>query len=136
MNFKSLTVAILTGFIYLLSVSFQSANSLQGTWEYNGGKYNRQVVTSSPVLKLRKVYTASGYQVLEIYPNGKTVKNEEGTYTIKNYIYEETQNYSNAHSSLKSKIMQYTYTIKNNVLTIKGKLTNKWPVEEYWKKVQ
>lgn len=136
MKIKSLFLAILMGFIYIVATSFQSPGPLQGVWEYQGGKYNKQVVTAAKEFKLTKVYTASGYQVLATDHSGKIIKNEGGTFTVMNGILVETQTSGAATSSLKSKIMQYSFTIKNNKLTLKGRLTNKWPVEEYWKKVK
>jgi len=136
MKIKTLPLAIVVCFTYLVTVSFQVATPLQGVWEYKGAKYGRYTVTAPKEVKLQKVYSGSGYQVLAIYPNGKTVKNEEGTYSVKNNIDTETQSYSNLTSSLKSKVMQYTINITNNKLTIKGKFSNKSPMEEYWQKIK
>ena len=133
---KLLSLTILICFIYVTTVSFQAASPLLGVWEYKGAKYGKYAVTATKEVRLQKVYSPTGYQVLAIYPNGKTVKNEEGTYAVKNNIEIETQTYSNLTSSLKSKVMQYTFDIKNSKLTIKGKFTNKSPMEEYWQKIK
>ena|SRR6185437_16839647 len=136
MKSKSLSLVFLICFTYVILVSFQAASPLQGVWELTGGKYGKYPFSATKELKLQKIYSANGYQVIAVYPNGKTVKNEEGTYTVKNNNDTETQSYHNAASSLKSKVMQYIFTIKNNKLTIKGTYTNKTPMEEYWKKIK
>jgi hypothetical protein len=136
MKTKSLSLTFLICFTYVITASFQAASPLQGVWEYEGGKYNKWAVNASKETKLTKMYTPTGYQVLTTNKSGKVIKNEAGTYSIKNNILTETQTSGTATSSLKSKIMLYTYSIQNNKLTIIGKLTNKWPVEEYWKKIK
>ena len=64
-------MAVLACFAYLTAVSFQSANPLQGVWEYQGGKYNKQLVTATKEVKLTKTYSNSGYLVLATGKAGK-----------------------------------------------------------------
>jgi len=131
---KSLFTTIIIAVLYIAATSFQSANSLNGTWEYRGGYYNYQKKGPAKGLVICRVYKGTKYEGF-ITVKGKTQKYEAGTFTMHDKDYTETQTFSNGASAVKGKALRYTYTIKNNTITFKGKVNNS-AVEESWKKIK
>jgi hypothetical protein len=122
--------------VYLVATAFQSVNSLKGVWEYEGGIYNGQMVGPPKVYKLQRTYDEAHYQGIIIKKDGKPEKYEAGNYNLKNNTYQETQTYSDKLVSKVNGTLHYVYSVKNNKLTLKGKLDGGTPVEEYWKKIK
>jgi hypothetical protein len=136
MKIKSLLKAILICSIYLIASSFQSPNSLKGTWVYQGGIYNGLITTAPKGIKLERVYSENEYQAFITNQNGKKTKYEAGNYSLDGNTYIEIQTYSTKPTPAKDKTLRYNYSIKDNKVTFKGKLPDKTSVQETWKKVQ
>lgn len=136
MKIKSLLKATLICLTYPIATSFQPAKSLKGVWEYEGGVYNGHIDGSFKAIKRERVYSENQFEGFMTGKDGKRVKWEAGNYSLNDSKYLETQTYCNKPSPIKGKTMRYDYAIRNNRLIYNGKLPNKTPMEEYWKKVK
>jgi len=125
-------ITFIAAVIFITITSFQNKYPLKGVWNYDGGTYNGKTTGAPKDRKIQRVYNTTGYQAIMTGADGKGNKYEAGNYSIKNNEYTETQTFSAEASPLKGKTIRYTWYINGNRLTIKGKLPDNSPVEEYW----
>jgi len=116
--------------------SFQSKPSLKGTWEFAGGIYNGKKEGGPTEYKLQRKYTDIGYEAFASQKGYKTEKYEAGTYVFKGDTCVDTETFSSQPSKITNIPIHYTYTLKNDTLTLKGTLPTGMRVEEYWRKVK
>jgi hypothetical protein len=127
---------LLLFFLLLTLTSFQTATTLNGTWEYRGGKFNDKVDGAPKGYKQQRKYTDTKFEAFLYEKGQKTVKYETGIYTLKTDTCFETQTYSLQPSKLTGVTINYHYTIRNDTLILKAKLPNGAVEEDYWKKVK
>jgi hypothetical protein len=121
--------------IFIIS-AFQTKPSLKGTWEFVGGVYNGKKEGATKDYKLQRKYTDSRYEAFMSEPGYKTQKYEAGTYVFKGDTCVDTETFSSEESRILNIPIHYLYTLKNDTLTLKGRLPTGMRVEEYWKRVK
>jgi len=123
-------------FLGLLFCSFQTQPNLRGTWEFVGGIYNGKKEGAPTEYHLRRKYTATGYEAFAIEKGYNTQKYEAGTYVFKGDTCVDTETFSAQPSKITNIPIHYTYTLRNDTLTLKGTLPTGMRVAEYWKKMK
>jgi hypothetical protein len=133
---KMTKISIIALFIAIFSLATSAqAQTLTGTWQFNGGIYNGKRDTASLQYTMRRVYTSKNFNAYASQKGYKTERYEAGNYRLKGDTCFETQTYSSRPSQAMGKTIAYLYAIKNNELILSGTLPSGMVVEEHWKKV-
>ncbi|MCC8426040.1 hypothetical protein [Mucilaginibacter sp. UR6-11] len=127
---------LLALFIVTIILSFKSDASLQGTWQYCGGKFNNKLSPPPAGYQQLRKYTDKTFEAFLLEDGEKDVKYESGTYALTADSCTETQTYSLQESKLLNVPMHYRYTMQNDTLILKGTLPGGALIEDYWKKVK
>jgi hypothetical protein len=123
--------------IFSLALSaFQNPKTLKGTWEFVGGIYNGKKEGATTDYSLQRKYNATHYEAFLVEKGSKSEKFEAGDYVMKNDTLTDMETYCKQLSDITNIPIHYWYSVKNDTLTIKGKLPSGMQVEEYWKKVK
>lgn len=122
-------------FIASLLSSFQAPKSLKGTWEFAGGIYNGKKEGAPKGYSLHRKYDATHYEAFAIEKGYKTEKYESGTYVLNGDSCIDKETFCSQPSKITNIPIHYLYTIKNDTLTLCGKLPTGMVVKEYWKKL-
>jgi hypothetical protein len=127
-----------TGIVVLIFsiYSFQLTPVITGTWEFVGGIYNGKKEGAPTTYALHRKYSARGYEAFAIEKGYKTQKYEAGIYFFKADTCVDTETFSAQPSKITNVPIHYTYTLRNDTLTLKGTLPTGMRVEEYWKKIK
>ena len=133
LNMKTVIAAIL---LIVFSSSFYLNKTLNGVWKYQGGIYNGKAEGEPKDYTLQRRYNASYYEAYIIENGVKPEKYEAGYYTLSTDTCLETETYSSQPSKLIGKTVHYLYSVRNDTLTLKGRLPSGMTVTEYWKKVK
>ena len=120
----------------LLLCSFQKPPTLKGTWEFVGGIYNGKKEGAPTTYALHRKYDALHYEAFAIEKGYKTEKYEAGNYTIKGDTCIDKETYCSQPSKITNIPIHYLYTLKNDTLTLSGKLPTGMVVQEYWKRIR
>jgi hypothetical protein len=120
--------------LFLLSLSSCTKNPLEGTWQYNGGVYNGRQQKASPEFKLQRTYSANSYEAYKIEGTSNQELYNSGVYEIHADTLSIISKFSSRPSQNTDLVINYTFKIKGNKLTINGIMPNGMIVEEYWNK--
>ncbi|WP_374948244.1 hypothetical protein [Mucilaginibacter sp.] len=129
---KSLSAII----VIAVCCSFQAKPTLKGVWEYAGDIYNGKKQQAPVNYKLQRNYDNNRYDAFFLEDGEKPVLYEKGDYALKLDTCKETQSYSSQPSKLLGISVKYIYQIKNDTLTLSGRLPSGAVVQEYWKRVK
>jgi hypothetical protein len=125
--------------VFLFSVllfSFQNPPNLKGTWAFAGGIYNGKKEGAPTAYSLHRIYTSLGYDAFAMQKGYKTEKYESGTYYFKGDTCVDTETFCSQPSKITNIPIHYLYTVRNDTLTLKGKLPTGMVVEEYWRRLK
>jgi len=136
MKMKKIGLFFSVAIFVFTAYSFQSTKSLKGTWEFAGGIYNGKKEGAPTDYKLQRKYTDIGYQAFASQKGYKTEKYETGAYVFKGDTCVDTETFCSQPSKITNIPIHYTYTLKNDSLTLKGTLPTGMRVEEYWIRVK
>lgn len=129
-NYRAVCMVVMS----IVCISFNSANSLKGTWEYCGDVFNGKAEGAPTEYTLERKYSAKNYESFLLEKGEKPRKYEAGDYTLKADTCLETQTFSAQESKLIGVTIHYIYTIHNDTLTLSGTLPSGYTVKEYWKR--
>lgn len=127
---------IIGSILIILITGCTSSGSLKGTWQYDGGVYNGKPQKASKDFKMQREYSDEQYNAFMLQTGSQPVKYASGKYELTSDSLLVTGEFSSQPSQLVGKTIAYKYTLKDDKLTINGKLPNGMVVEEYWKKVK
>ncbi|WP_183572493.1 hypothetical protein HDF18_04780 [Mucilaginibacter sp. X5P1] len=122
--------------IIILLSSFQTADTLKGTWEYAGDIFNNKKESAPTAYILQRKYSEAHFEAYVIEKGYVPEMYETGDYTLNADSCIEIQTFSTQDSKLLNIPVHYHYKISNDTLTLKGILPNGERVEEYWKRVK
>jgi hypothetical protein len=122
--------------IALALCAFQNPTTLKGTWKFVGGIYNGKKEGGTTEYTLQRKYDAKHYEAFIIEKGYKPEKYETGDYILKGDTCVDTETFSKQQSGITNIPVPYLYSVRNDTLTIKGKLPTGMQVEEYWKRVR
>lgn len=117
-------------------VSFRDVNTLKGTWQYCGGKFNNKRSPAPEGYSQQRRYTDTGFDAFLLEKGQNPMKYESGTYTLTTDSCTETQTYCLQESKLLNVPVHYQYLIRNDTLVLNGKLPSGAVIEDYWKRVK
>ncbi|MDP9046798.1 MAG: hypothetical protein M3N14_01590 [Bacteroidota bacterium] len=120
----------------LLLCSFSTPHNLNGTWEFAGGIYNGKREGATVNYTLQRKYKGGHYEAFAIEKGSKPEKYEAGNYLIAGDTCIDTETFSSQPSKITNIPLHYFYTLRNDTLTLKGKLPGGMIVEEYWKRIR
>jgi hypothetical protein len=127
-------------FLFLVCVvaffSFESVNTLKGTWEFCGSIFNGKRDGAPKEYTMQRKYSDSQYDAFLLEKGEKTVKFESGKYQLKGDTCLETQTFSAQPTKLKGVTVHYWYTVRHDSLILRARLPNGMLEEDYWKKVK
>ena len=126
-----------TGCLLIISLallSFQQANSIEGTWEYAGDVFNGKAEGAPTEYTLQRKYTSKSYESFLLEKGEKPQKYEAGDYALNADTCLETQTFSLQESKLTGVTIHYIYSIKNDTLTLNGTLPSGATMKEFWKR--
>src|ERR1700712_4652620 len=115
--------------IALSLCAFQNPKTLKGTWEFVGGIYNGKKEGATTDYSLQRKYNATHYEAFVVEKGTKPEKFEAGDYAMKNDTLTDIETYSKQQSDITNTPIHYRYSVKNDTLTIKGKLPSGMQVE-------
>jgi hypothetical protein len=133
---KGCRVAGLLTVILLVTSSFQTKSLLKGTWEYAGDVFHGKAEGPPTEYSLQRKYGSKSFESFLLEKGEKPQKYEGGDYTLSADTCNETQTYSSQNSQLIGITVHYLYSIRNDTLTLRGKLPNGNMVKEFWKKIK
>ncbi|SDS95155.1 hypothetical protein SAMN05216490_2161 [Mucilaginibacter mallensis] len=136
MKINSASKAIILSSLLLILTSFQTADTLKGTWEYAGDIFNDKKEPAPTAYILQRKYTEAHFEAYVIEKGYVPEMYETGDYTLNADSCIEIQTFSTQDSKLLNIPVHYHYKISNDTLILKGILPNGERVEEYWKKVK
>lgn len=113
-----------------------NAKGLEGKWLYAGGTYNGKQEGGTEGYQLQRAYTGNNFEAFMIEDGGKPEKYQAGDYTLNGDSCIETETFSAQESKLTGISVHYQYQIKNDTLTLTGKLPTGMQVEEHWVKMK
>ncbi len=122
--------------LFLILITGCSSNPLEGTWQYDGGKYNGKAQKASPDFKMQRTYTSDTYEAFLLEGEAEPELYSSGIFEIKADSLLITGKFSSQPSQNTDITIPYKYSIDNGRLTTSGVLPNGMVVEEYWKKVK
>ncbi len=122
--------------IIILLSSFQTADTLKGTWEYAGDIFNNKKESAPTAYILQRKYSEAHFEAYVIEKGYVPEMYETGDYTLNADSCIEIQTFSTQDSKLLNIPVHYHYKISNDTLILKGILPNGERVEEYWKRVK
>lgn len=118
--------------LLLFSLSSCTKNPLEGTWQYDGGVYNGRQQKASPNFKMQRTYSANSYEAYKIEGESNKELYNSGVYEIHADTLSIISKFSSRPSQNTDLIINYTFKINGDKLTINGILPNGMIVEEYW----
>lgn len=122
--------------VLLLMVSCKKTDSLEGTWEYQGGIYNGKKEGAPTDYKMQRSYQDETYEGFVLEEDAEPEKYDGGNYEIRDSIYLETTTFSSQPSQVLNKTITYKFKREGELFTIMGTLPNGMQIEEYWKKIK
>jgi len=122
--------------LFIIVSSFQTKTTLKGTWEFAGGIYNGKKEGAPAEYALHRIYDAAHYDAFAIEKGYKPEKYEAGDYAFNGDTCVDTETFSSQASKIINIPIHYLYTLKNDTLTLSGKLPTGMIVEEYWKRIK
>lgn len=128
--------SIIAAAAVLIMSSFYVKPTLKGKWVYAGDIYNGKKQVAATNYKLQRNYDDKHYDAYFIEEGEKPVVYERGDYLLKQDTCTETQTYTSQPSKILGVSIKYIYQIKNDTLTLSGKLPTGAVVQEYWKRVK
>ncbi|HYK75858.1 MAG TPA: hypothetical protein VEV16_02690 [Daejeonella sp.] len=131
---KQLIIGLLG--VFMLMIQGCSSSLLKGTWQYDGGIYNGNIMHASPDLVMQRTFTAKKYEAFVLEDGEQPQKYGSGHYKIQDSIFYITSEYNNPPSDLTGKTIVYTFKLDTGRLIINGTLPNGMLVEEHWKKIK
>lgn len=120
----------------LILVSFQQISTLKGTWEYCGDIFNGKTEGAPTEYRLQRKYTKTDFESFLLEKGQKPQKYEAGNYSLNADTCLETQTFSAQESKLTGVTVHYTYTVRNDTLTLTGTLPSGSITKEFWKKIK
>ncbi|MEJ7779683.1 MAG: hypothetical protein WKF68_08835 [Daejeonella sp.] len=133
---KDLLVKSSIAGLFLIFMAGCSSNPLEGTWQYDGGKYNGKAQKASPDFAMQRTYTSDTYEAFLLEGEAPPELYSSGIFEIKADSLLITSKFSSQPSQNTDITIPYKYSIDNGRLTTSGVLPNGMVVEEYWKKVK
>jgi len=127
---------ILLGLLCITIISFKPVQTLKGTWQFAGDISNGKREGAPMGYKLQKSYVLGHYEAFVIEKGSKPEKYEAGNYVIKGDTCIDTETFCTEPSKITNIPIHYLFSIKKDMLTLKGVLPNGRPVEEYWKRIK
>lgn len=124
--------------LYFFSIIFFSScsnNPLEGTWQYNGGLYNRREQKAPNDIKMQRTYSNDAYEAYMLEGSNKPELYNSGIYEIKGDTLLITSKFSIRPSQNTDLTIKYLFKIQEDKMIINGVLPNGMVVEEYWNKV-
>lgn len=122
--------------LFLILITGCSSNPLEGTWQYDGGKYNGKAQKASPDFKMQRTYTSDTYEAFLLEGEAEPELYNSGIFEIKADSLLITSKFSSQPSQNTDITIPYKFVIDDEKLTTSGILPNGMVVEEYWKKVK
>ncbi|GAB2689826.1 hypothetical protein GCM10027037_10850 [Mucilaginibacter koreensis] len=122
--------------VLLACIAFNKAPSLKGNWQYCGGIYNGKKSAAPTGYQLQRKYDKEHFTLLLLEPDTTAQQIARSDYQITADSCLETETFSKIPSKLTGIVVHYSYTLKHDTLTLKGKLPTGMQVEEYWKKMK
>ena len=122
--------------IFMITQVACSSSAMKGTWQYDGGIYNKNAQKASPDFIMQRTYTADKYEAFILEEGLEAKKYAAGRYELKGDSFLVTSEYSLQPSQTVGKTISYKYKIDNDKLTLNGVLPSGMIVEEYWKKIK
>jgi len=123
-------------FTMIALCSFQDPTTLKGTWKFVGGIYNGKKEGAPTEYALQRKYDDAHYEAFAIQEGYNDEKYETGDYLLKGDTCIDTETFCSQPSKITNIPIHYLYNLKNDTLTLKGKLPTGMIVEEYWKKIK
>ncbi|MDB4924927.1 hypothetical protein [Mucilaginibacter sp.] len=120
----------------LVLSSSQKDNTLKGTWEYRGGKFNNKISPAPKGYSQQRKYTDKGFEAYLLEKGEKPVKYEAGNYSLKGDTCLEIQTYCLQSQEMVGVVVRYSYRVKDDTLFLNATLPNGARVEDYWKKIK
>ena len=130
-NMKNSKLIVLTIAISSL-LACNNTKSLEGKWQYAVGIYNGKKEGGTEGYQLQRTYTDKNFEAFMIEDGGQPEKYQAGDYILNGDSCTETETFSAQQSKLTGVAVNYTYQIKNDTLTLNGKLPTGMQVEEHW----
>jgi len=131
---KKLLTTAAAGLILLTACNY--TNNLEGKWQYAGGIYNGKKEGGTEGYQLQRTYTDKQFEAFMIEDGGAPQKYQAGDYNLSKDSCTETETFSTQPSKLTGVAVHYNYKLKNDTLTLTGKLPTGMQVEEYWTKLK
>jgi hypothetical protein len=123
-------------FTGLILCSFTGQTTLKGTWEFVGGIYNGKKEGAPTQYALQRKYDAAHYEAFALQKGSKPEEYETGDYILTGDTCVDTETFCSQPSKITNIPIHYLFVLKNDTLTLKGKLPSGMQVEEYWKKIK
>jgi hypothetical protein len=131
---KKINIFILSFLSFVLVSSFTMTETLKGTWQFVGGIYNGKKEGAPVGYTLQRKYDDLHFEAFVIDSTNNPEKYEAGNYVLKGDTCIETETYSSQPSKLTGIPIVYSYSIRNDTLTLMATLPSGMVTEEYWKK--
>ena len=131
---KKINIFILSFLSFALVSSFTMTETLNGTWQFVGGIYNGKKEGAPVGYTLQRKYDDLHFEAFVIDSTNNPEKYEAGNYVLKGDTCIETETYSSQPSKLTGVPVAYSYSIRNDTLTLMATLPSGMVTEEYWKK--
>jgi len=122
--------------ILIFLSSFQTVDTLKGTWEYAGDIFHGKKEPAPTAYVLQRKYSDAHFEAYAIEKGYVPEMYETGDYTLNADSCIEIQTFSTQDTKLLNIPVHYHYKISNDTLILKGILPNGQKVEEYWKRVK
>jgi len=118
----------------VLTMAFNDAYPLKGTWIYAGDIFNGKSEGAPTEYSLERRFTKDKFESFLMEKGEKPQKYEAGEYSLEADTCYQTQTFSAQDSQLLNIRIKYKYTLANDTLTLCTTLPNGNKVTEFWKK--
>jgi hypothetical protein len=124
---------LFTAFALIIAFcSFIQVPTLKGTWIYAGAVSNGKAEAAPTDFTLQRQYSGASFEAFMLEKGEAPLKYQTGNYQLSADSCLETETFNIQSKALTGVTLHYNYTLKNDTLTLNGKLPNGNVVREYW----
>ncbi len=131
---KNITKNLVVGMILILAAGC-SSNTVEGTWQYDGGIYNGKARNAHTDFQMQRTYKSDTYEAFLLEGTAAPELYNSGIYEIKGDSILITSKFSTQPSQNDDVAITYKFRVEKDKMITNGVLPNGMIVEEYWKRV-